>query len=221
MSRFRLVLLGMFAVLVVCSVGAGSASAVCNLNSGKFVFCDHAGVELGTPLALLLALGLPAVWEGKIGGAAVSLECKTDHIDITILLLGRTRGSLLYLECKLNSPVGCTVNESINMVFNDLLVGAMGKPLDQLQGAGPVEELTKLAIGVCAIAGEYTISGLQLVEISNGEESLAEHLFVARKSGSKLKLGTEVMSYSNTAHNLRLESGLPWRALLGPPVCGS
>jgi hypothetical protein len=215
MSRFRLVLLGMFAVLVVCAVGAGSASAACNVDSGKFVFCDHTGAELGTPLALLLALGLPAIWEGKAAGTPVSLECKTDHIDITILLLGRTRGSLLYLECKLNSPANCTVNGSINMVFNDLLVGGMGKPEDLLEGAGPGEELTKLTIAGCAIAGEYTMSGLQLVEISNGEESLAEHLFVAKKLGSKLKLGPEVMSYSNIAHNLRLESGLPWRVLLG------
>jgi hypothetical protein len=214
MSRFRLVLLSMFAVLVVCAMGAGSASAACNVNSGKFVFCDHTGTELGTPLALLLALGLPTILEAKVGGAAVTIECKTVHIDITILLLGRTRGNLRYLECKVNSPAGCTVNDQ-TWQFNNLLVGVMGKPEDLLEGAGAGEEFTKFTIGVCAIAGEYTMTGLQFVEISNGETLSAEHLFIAKKSGSKLKFGAESMSYSNIAHDLRLESGLPWRVLLG------
>lgn len=215
MSRFRLVLLSMFAVLAVCAMGAGSAPAACNVNSGKFVFCNHTGGELGTPVALLLALGLPAIWEAKIGGAAFAIECKTVHIDITILLLGRTRGSLLYLECKVPNPAGCTVESTVEAKFNDLLVGVMGKPEDLLEGAGPGEELTKFNIGVCALAGVYTLTGLQLVEISNGEESLAEHLFVAKKSGSKWKLGTEIATYSGIAHDLRLESGLPWSVLLG------
>lgn len=219
MSRLRFVLLGVVAALAVSAVGAGSASAACNINTGKFVFCDHTGAELGTPLVLLLALSLPSILEGNIGGAAAKIECETAHIDITILLLGRTRGNLLYLKCKLNGHPECIVNknEPIAAIFNDVLVGTMGKPEDEFSGAGTGEEFAKLEIAGtgCAQEGNFPVTGKQLVEISNGEELLAEHLFVAKKSGSKLKIGVETASYSGIAHNLRLESGLPWRVLLG------
>jgi hypothetical protein len=217
MSRLRLVLLGVFAVLAVSGVGTGSASAACNVDTGKFVFCDHTGRELGTPLALLLALSLAAKLETHIAGLPTTIECETSHIDITILLLGRTRGNLLYLKCKVVEQAECSVAEPIAATFNDVLVGGMGKPEDEFSGAGAEEEFATLKItGTnCVVKGEFPVKGKQLVEISNGEELLAEHLFVAKKSGSKLKIGVESASYSGIAHDLRLESGLPWRVLLG------
>jgi hypothetical protein len=85
-----------------------------------------------------------------------------------------------------------------------------------ITGTRSGEELTTLTIagGSCIIAGTYTVSGLQTVELPSGKTSLVEHEIVAKKSGSKLKLGTESVSLSSTA-KVHLASGSSWLIMSG------
>jgi hypothetical protein len=85
-----------------------------------------------------------------------------------------------------------------------------------LEGAGPSEEFTTITISgsSCVVANTYTVTGLQTIELPGGETALGEHEFVAKKSGSKIKLGAEPASVSTSAV-VHLTSGGAFLIMLG------
>jgi hypothetical protein len=219
MTRFRLVLLSLFAVLAVGALASASASAEECINGTKPVFCRWPG---NTPIHLLKILGEShlSVLTSSVGGAEVKLHCPDDLFRGETHLLGLILGEIDFLGCTVETPANCTVGEGTNklilaLVHIQLLPNLM-PALGLATGIGPEEEFTKIKIAGtgCAIPGEYKITGLQSLEFPNGESGLVNHEIVAKKALSKLKLGVEKASFSSIAlvHLHSLES---WLIMLG------
>lgn len=213
MSRFRLVLLSLFAAFVLSSAGSGSASASCGGGTG-WVYCNSVGKEIGSPPAEILGKSGIGVLEAKIGGAAVRAECKHGILKGQLELLGKRKGFGLGFECKVVEPAGCLMNETLEGNAEGQLIGPMGTPREEFTGSGAEERFATVTIAACAIAGTYSVTGKQICELPKAEESLVEHEIVCKKSGSKLKVGLEPVTMSSTA-KATLTSGEAWLVMLG------
>jgi hypothetical protein len=221
MSQFKLIVLSMFAVFAVGAIASASASADSCTGGTNSVFCFSSN---NTPIHLEVVLGesLLSLLASKVGTAEVVLHCTHDLFYGLLHLLGLFLGEISFLGCTVEKPAGqgCTVGEGVNKLIRALLHIQLSSgimPATGLAtGSGPGEEFSKLTIAgaACTVKNTYTVSGLQTVEFPSGETSGVVHLVVAKKSGSKLKLGVEVASFSSIAH-VHLASGLPWLIMLG------
>jgi hypothetical protein len=212
MSRIILAFLSMFALFALGALGASSAPAACSGGTQSVVCLGneeiHSEGGSGT-------VGL-ALFASTIGGAEFKLHCKDAEGRGTLELLGASKEEVEFLGCRATAPLNCSVNESITAKFTAQLSSGIMPATGLIKGSGSGEELAKITItgASCSVAGSYTVSGLQTVEIPSGETSLSEHEIVAKKSGSKLKLGTEIGSFSTTA-KVKLTSGSAFLIMLG------
>jgi hypothetical protein len=215
MTRFRLVLLSLFAVFAVGALASASASAEECINGTKPVFCRWPG---NTPIHLLKILGEShlALLASTVGGAEIKLHCTDGLFRGETHLLGLILGEFDFLGCTVEKPTTCTSSTLILASVHIQLLPNLMPALGLATGTGPEEELTKITIGggACAVAGTYSITGLQSLEFPNGETGLVNHEIVAKKALSKLKFGVEKVSLSSTAlvHLHSLES---WLIMLG------
>jgi hypothetical protein len=219
MTRFRLVLLSLFAVFAVGALASASASAEECINGTKPVFCRASN---NTPIHLLKILGEGhlALLAITVGGAEVKLHCTDDLFRGETHLLGLILGEIDFLGCTIEKPANCTVGEGTNklilaFVHIQLLLNLM-PALGLARGTGPEEELTtiKIAGAICTIAGEYKLTGLQSLEFPDGEIGLVDHKIIAKKALSKLKFGIEPVSLSSTV-SVHLHSLESWLIMLG------
>jgi len=220
MSRFKLIVLSMFAVLAVGAVASSSASADACSGGTQSIFCFHDNSPIHNEKVLGTS-GL-SVLASTVGITEVKLHCTHDLFSATLKLLGLATGEIDFLGCTVEKPANCTVGEGANKLIlakfhlqlSSGLMPATG--LATGTGTGVPEEFTKITIAgaTCSIANTYTISGLQTVEFPDGEGSLVVHEVVAKKAGSKLKLGGELASFSSTA-KVHLASSLPFLIMLG------
>jgi hypothetical protein len=211
--RFRTALLVLFFVLAIGALGASSAFAACS-GGTQSIFCFSNNTEIhleggsGTTGLML--------FHASAGGAEVKVDCKDGKGKGTFELLGTTKGEVEFLGCSVISPPNCGINNPVIAKFTSQLSTGTMPATDLITGAGPDEEFTKATItgASCSLANTYSVSGLQTVELPNGETSLAEHEIVAKKSGSKIKLGTETGSFSTTA-KVQLTSNALFLIMLG------
>jgi len=220
MSRFRLIILSAFAVFAAGAFASSSASADACSGGTQSVFCFsnntpiHSEKGLGT-------IGL-ALFATTVGITEVRLHCKDGVGSGTFKLLGLAKGEVAFLGCTVEKPANCTVGEGVNKLIlakfhlqlSSGLMPATG--LATGTGTGVPEEFTKITIAgaSCSVANSYTVSGLQTVEFPKGEESLVGHEAVAKKSGSKIKVGAEAGSFSATS-KVDLSSGAAFLIMLG------
>jgi hypothetical protein len=218
MTRFRLVLLSLFAVLAVGALASASASAEECINGTKPVFCRWPG---NTPIHLLKILGESglSLLASIVGGAEVKIHCTDDLFRGETHLLGLILAETDFLGCTVEKPANCTVggpNKLILALYHIQLLPNLMPPLGLATGLGPEEEFTKITIAgeLCLVAGEYKITGLQSLEFPDAESGLVNHHVIAKKALSKLKLGIEKASFSSLAlvHLHSLES---WLIMLG------
>jgi hypothetical protein len=219
MTRFRLVLLSLFAVFAVGALASASASAEECINGTKPVFCRASN---NTPIHLLKILGESglSVLASTVGGAEVKLHCTDDLFRGETHLLGLILGEVDFLGCTVEKPANCSVGEGANKLIlakiHIQLLPNLMPALGLATGTGPGEEFTEIKItgASCVVAGEYKITGLQSLEFPDGEIGLVDHKIIAKKALSKLKLGIEPASFSSTAlvHLHSLES---WLIMLG------
>jgi hypothetical protein len=215
MSRIRLVVLSLFAVFAVGAFVASSASAACS-GGTKSVFCYHNGTEITNETALGES-GL-SVLEGKSGGVAFTVHCTHDRFVALLLALGASEGEINFLGCKVEKPAGqgCTVPNLILANFTDQLSENVMPPTDLFKGLGANEKFAEFTIGgaSCTAKNVIVVEGLQTAELGDPETALLSHTVVAKKSGSKLKIGGAVASFSSSA-TVSLESDLAWLVVLG------
>ena len=220
MTRFRLVLLSLFAVLAVGALASASASAEECINGTKPVFCRASN---NTPIHLLKILGEShlSVLASTVGGAEVRIHCKDDLFRGETHLLALILAEIDFLGCTVEKPANCTVGGANKLILANasvqLLPGLMpALGLATGTGTGVPEEFTSVTFAgaTCVIVGTFTISGLQPLEFPNGETGSVDHEIVAKKANSKLKLGSEPASFSSIAlvHLHSLES---WLIMLG------
>ncbi len=204
MSFFRLFLLGL---LVVCAVGAmsGPASAETCTGGSHFVGCnDHL-----EPLAGETGLGTGglALFVIHLAGGRLEVHCLSGDYQGTLGKLGAASGLGLLLNCTELLPTGCELSanqkKEIDFVFTTQLESATLATVTGDRGGG-THEFTPLEIVNCSIAGNYTVTGTQMVSIPKGGESKVEQEIVATKAQSALKLGTELASFSTTTSDSHL-----------------
>lgn len=211
MSRFKIVLLSLFAVFAFAAVASATASAdECNGGS-HWVFCYWPSNE---PIHLLVALGTSglSVLATKVGTVEVKLHCKDDLFRALLHLLGYALGEIDFLGCKVEKPANCVIPALLLAHFE---LQVTSGTTATATGSGPGEEFVKIPITGCSEAeGEHPITGSQLLELPEGEVGKVEHEIVAKKAGSHLKFGAEEASFSSTA-TVHLESESSWLIMKG------
>jgi hypothetical protein len=198
----RLFILVLLSALALGAASAASASASEYLIEGKQV-TEATNTEGTSGLSLLT---------GKVGGAEVKLECAKDTFTGTVEAAGKSTATLLLKECAETKPASCKVPATIEGKLKDKLIGSLA-PEDEFEATkaeGTIAEIAVSGAG-CAITGTYALKGTQVCELPKVEEELTEHEIVCKKTGSKLKLGSETASFSST-EKAKLTSGKKWDA---------
>jgi hypothetical protein len=202
MTNGRMLLLALLAVLAAGAVL--SAPAIASPYEfeieGKAVLTSTS-IE-GTSGLLLLA--------GTIGGSEARIECPEDTLTGDFEAEGLSKDTLLLKKCIATKPTGCTASLTIEAKVTDRLLESGEVPEAELTGAGAGEELAKITLEGCTLTGTYALSGKQICELPKSQEELTEHEFVCKKAASKLKLGGNTASLSNT-EDVETSSGKKWQ----------
>jgi hypothetical protein len=204
MSFFRLSLL---ILLVVCAVGAMSslASAETCTGGSHFVFCNDNQEPLVNETGL--GTGGLALFASHVGGGEVKVHCLSGDYQGTLGKLGAGSGLGLLLNCTVLVPVGCEFStrqkKEIDFLFTTQLESATLATVTGDKG-GVANEFATLEVVNCSLAGNYTVTGLQMVSLPEGGVSKKEHEIIATKAQSALKLGVEPASFNSTTSNAHL-----------------
>jgi len=234
MSRFRLITLSLLAVsalsAIVLATAGAEESKKCGVESPThWAFCYSSNKEeIGSPAQKASGTGGVSTLAATIGAEA-KFECKDNTFTAELESSGKGKGTITLLDCKETTPEHCKLTaaeeKEIKLSFTESLIGKLekpGKPEAEFSGTGPGEEIYKLEIehetSECPIpSGGYRVTGKQDAELPKAEESLEVHEIVAKKSGSKLKVGENEASLSSTA-KVKLSSShesAPWYVGLG------
>lgn len=233
MSRTRLISLGLLtAVLlsvVVLAPALAEESKKCEIASPThWVFCYSTKEEMGKPVQKVSGGGGVSMLAATIGSEA-KFECKEDTFAAELESSGKGKGTITLLNCKETKPLHCKLSaaeeKEMKIHVSESLIGKLekpGEPEAEFTGAGAGEELITLEIehesNECPIpAGGYKVTGKQDAELPKAEESLAEHEIIAKKTGSKMKIGGNEASLSSTAKVKLLapHEGAAWYVGLG------
>lgn len=201
MSRLRVVVLSLFAVVAVSAVASASASAA---------HYAVEGVSVTTATATTSVIG-ESTLTSKILGTTIEIKCKKGKSsEATIEAAGASKGVLVYEECKVATPASCGVSATLTTKkVTDALVEAGGVvTADKFTGEGAAEEYIEIEILTCSLKGKYKVKGMQECKVDNETEAV-EHTLTCLAAGSKLKLGPETATYSGTA-KVSLASGKKW-----------
>lgn len=223
MSRIRLLLMGLLAVVVVGAVASASASAAESCTSGTthFLFCNDNQEPL-TGSSVLGTSGL-ALLTGHLAGAEAKFDCKSDDFKATLGALGTGTGLILFLNCTEEKPAKCKLSSADEKEIDaKFAVQQNSVTLATFTGSGTGEEFVALHVESvsetekCAVPGTYPVTGKQIANTPKGASSLVNQEIVATKANSILKIGTEPNAgFSSTTSNTHLTNGLAWLVMLG------
>jgi hypothetical protein len=239
MSRFRLISLGLLAVLTVVAVGAsGSASAVEPLTSCGTpvtktpVYCIE-GVQLASGSSEKVAgTNGASVLKTEIGMTEAEVKCGKGKTSGTIegsATVGKATATIKFEECKLLKPAHCKLTAAdeeeieTNELKGELVLTGTGKRIeDKLE---PKEgAFASISIegetGACSISGmgvskTFNVTGSQLCEIDSSnalaETEETKHALICKPSGGSgtLKLGGNKAEITSEA-SIKLTSGKKW-----------
>jgi hypothetical protein len=218
MSRIRLLLLGLLAMLAVGAVASGSASADQCSGGTNFLYC----YDNNEPIHNLTVLGTSglALLADTTVGAEAKFHCKSDDFKATLGLLGKSTGLILFLNCTEEKPAKCKLKANQEKEINAVFTAQQKSVTVALfTGSGAGEKFTELEIentGGCVLpTGSYPVTGKQLVETPKGATSLLNQEIVAKKSGSFLTFNGHPASFSSTTTNAHLENDLAWLVMEG------
>jgi hypothetical protein len=211
MSRFRLFMLGLLAVLAFGVVGSASASADSCTGGSNLVYCASPG---NTPLTgtSVLGLGGLSLLSGTIGGASAKFHCPDVHFTGTLGNLGASTGLLQFLNCKEEAPANCKLKAGQEKEIDAKVIGQQTSATAvTFTGAGTGELFATLEVegASCVATGSFPVTGSQLAETPTGGEGKVEQEIVAKKSGSMMKLGPNTASFSSSVKAM-VASGSAW-----------
>ncbi|MGC1296449.1 MAG: hypothetical protein WA869_15555, partial [Alloacidobacterium sp.] len=182
------------------------------------VFCNDASQPLvGEKVEGISHLSLLS---GKIGGSEAKFHCPKDDFEATLEALGASKGTILFLECKMVEPAKCKLSTAQEASIKAEFTGQVeSAELSTFKGSGAGEEFTSLTVEGegCAIPGTFPVTGTQMVDMPTGGSSLAVQEIVALKRNSKLLIGQgNKATFSSTALvKLRAHPTLPWLIMKG------
>jgi hypothetical protein len=220
-------LISVLATLAVSAVGSAPAEAVCGgTPPTKWVYCNDANAEIGTPAAKIVGTSGVSELVGSHLGVEVKVVCQKDTITGVFELLGKSKGEIIFRECKLVKPANCKLSaadeEKISMTFNGTLIGEVSpgaKVEEELTGQGAGNQFGFIEIvpenAECILEeGEYAVAGKQKCQLVEPESLKAEHEIACKKTGSELTWGGVAASFKSI-EKVKLESGLAWASLIG------
>ena len=204
MSKIRLILLGLSAVLAVSAVAAVSAAAT--------VMPAYTSTNGSLIAGLLKILGTHlgnAVLAATLAGVSFEIVCAQEHIsgwieNSTVTGMGLSFGLAHYLKCTIPKPAECKVhNELIHIPTHDLLLLTASGFSDEFRPEGTVfAEVTIESCSVGALNGTFTVTGFA-VGVVNNNASEAEF---TNTSGSSLKFGGNAAKYTDVI-KIEMEGG--------------
>ena len=238
MSRFKLVLLSMLAMLALGSVASASASAHRFVNSqcvpytnaliawetkAKCVAQNPAGGDAiknweleGIAAAKVEGTSGESILEGEVALVKVFIKCNKDTFSGELEATGASKGKVEFTECRVVNKKGnqienCKVKEPIEFKFKDQLVSSPVEDEFKPAAGAIFVEITMEAEagGVCAISGTYKVEGTQTCKLPSAGTLQAEHEIVCEPSGSSLKFAGNPATFTST-EKVKLESGGKW-----------
>ena len=219
MTRIRLILLSMMAVLGVSVVAATSASAAEPLTRYTV-----AGSEITGTKAVTGSVGT-AQLNSVILTSKIMIECTKNELKNALIgPIGKSSGEIKFETCtlytiekgkKTSQATKCKVTEPITFKFIDLLIMGPGGLIEDEFKPAVGEEFVTIHLEnngaeTCALKGAYETTGSYVASLgAEGEVSKTEHEVVYTSTGSKVKLHKEPTSFTNKT-TLKLVSGEEW-----------
>ncbi len=208
MTRIKLILLSMLAVLGLTAVISATASA----SVVETRFFTEAGTELAASETITGAVGT-AELVTTIAGDKVAIVCtKNSLVSGSVETVGKSKGEIKYEECgELKQTKGGTLTTVANckitvpaFKFIDLLVAGPGGTVeDEFKPETPPTfvEIEINGTGCNAVfKGKFKAEGTYVASIPKGEDGEATHLLDFTSTGSKTTFGPakEPASYINS-----------------------
>ena len=238
MSRTRLILLGLLAVIVVAVVASASATEPPKKCGGKVTatpaYCVE-GFQLentkGEPTSAKVegADGV-SILKATVGGVTSEIECKSGKSTGTIKAgvsgtVGKSKVVNAIEECKLLRPTNCKLTASDEKSIEAAELGGVlglisGRIEDKLappeSGFADIEIEGKESSCVIAEVGKpkiFEVVGSQMCEMdkanAEAETEAATHKSICKTSGGSLKIGTSPAEMTSEA-TVKLVSGKKW-----------
>jgi len=236
MSRIRLILLSLLAVLAFGAVAAASASAAHEFwvpeceNQGpghKYatrVKCEKGEIGTGewerSGALAPIAAGEEVPVEGTSGTSILEvpelneakIECKEDKFSGTLKAAGQTTAKVEFEKCTVVSPEHCTVAEPIKVNVTDQLVIFHETLADAFEPpSGEPFVVIKLKGSECLAKGEFKVKGKQQCALPEGEIEKVEHEIDCKPIGSELTLGAKEAKFEGK-EKVKLTGGGNWKA---------
>ncbi len=218
MSRIKLALLGLVAMLLMSA--AASSSAFATAETRFFV----EGTEVTTATKVEGTSGASQL-ESVIAGTKIVIECKKDAFTGEIEAAGKTKGEITFEECKLfeikagkkTELPKCTV-PNIKFKFNDQLVSGSGATAEDefFPTSGTLYVEFEITGGECLLKGKYKVETTaekkgQRCALPSGEVEMEKHEIVCTSTGgSELRFGKEKVSFFST-DTVNLTTKKVWR----------
>jgi hypothetical protein len=214
MSRTRLILLGLLALVVVGVVastsGAEPPGAACSKVTTAPGYCV-AEAPLVSASETVTGTSGGAILKATIGSVTSEIKCESGKSTGTIEggvagAVGKSKTKITFETCKLLAPANCklTAAEETKIKTTELigelqLVG--GKILDKLEpkagaafaGVSIEGENSSCVIGEVGKPETYNVTGSQLCEVDStkteAETEAEKHKIICKNAGSSLKIG--------------------------------
>jgi hypothetical protein len=237
-NRIRALLVSMLAVFAVSAVAAGSASAhayiVCKeagtekytehecktkSETGKWSWAEVAGAETFETTSE----SGPTLFESKLSGVRIIIECKKDEDTGIIEKEGKSKKEIItYKECTIAQVVkhkkeilaSCKVGTE-----GTIKTVALKNTLITGKGIGPEVEFepesgttfAEIVITGCSLESTTKVTGKQICQLPEATVGKVKHEVVCSPSGGELKFGAEPASYYGT-ETVSLSNGWGWAA---------
>jgi hypothetical protein len=238
MSRIRLILLGLLAVLAVSLVASAFATeppVKCGVKAEKTPDYCVGGFELenakGEPVsAEAEGTNGVSILKATVASTAAEVECKKGKSsgsieDGAVGTVGKSKVINTFEECKLLKPANCKLTASSESKIKTAeLVGSLALTAGRVEDKLEAPESAFAAISIegkessCVIAEvekpkTFEVIGSQLCEIdkanTEAEIEAIAHKIICKTSGSSLKIGGNKAEMASEA-TVKLTSGKKW-----------
>lgn len=216
MSRIRLVVLSLVAVLAVSAAASASALAAETFGGvqcqpypeGKWK--DPQCTEKGPPNEYetmeitnseVKGEGETAILKSEISTTKIYIDCQKTTFAGRIEKGGKSKSEIKYEKCVLyeestGKPISTCTVPTITANVADEIVGGKGHFEDRFTPEKG-EEFTKIKIegASCTLKGTFEVKGSQRCELPDAEARQKKHAIRCKESGSSLKLGNKEAFY--------------------------
>jgi len=218
-SRFKVILICMIAVLAAGALACGSASALSNS------YFEQPSKALGNE-KMATSVGV-AQLQSEISGVKILIECAENSAEGEIEAAGKSKGSIKIKKCSLSSisegkktnlAASCPIKEPLEFkVLGQLITqtkaGVVAAEIKPAEGKIFVEQ----AIGgaACVITGgaesKFKAEGTYVASLGDqAEEDATEHEAVTTEAGSSLTFGGKPAAVTTTLSKIKRTNGKEW-----------